>query len=159
MNDLVTPTQLEDPLARFLETLSVEVVSNDKTLIDLAGALLRPGAEVFIANLPKHKAEKQIDAAIALRKSGLVPVPVPHIVARNVLGKPELAALLRGLTRHAVVDTALVLFDPKPIIAWIKALRAAQVHVPYRIGVAGPASKSAPIKFALLSIEESATTV
>ncbi|MEO6623789.1 MAG: hypothetical protein ABIN37_03000 [Burkholderiaceae bacterium] len=65
---MATSTDLEDPLARFLEAFSVEVVSHDKTSINLAGALFRPGTEVFIANLPKHKAGRQSDATIALRK-------------------------------------------------------------------------------------------
>ena len=221
MNDMVTPLQLADLLPRFLDSFSVEVVSNDASSIAIAGKLLNPGTEVFIANLPKHKAEKQIEAAVALRRSGLV--PVPHIVARNLASTAELASLLRGLHQHAGVDCALVLggdrdqplggfddslqlletglleqhgirkiyiagypeghkrisherlvdalsgklsaatdrgiavtlvsqfcFDPKPIIGWTRALRAAQIHVPYRVGVAGPASKAALVKFALL---------
>jgi methylenetetrahydrofolate reductase (NADPH) len=221
MNALATPALLEDPLARFLETSSVEVVSNDMASIDTAGRLLRPGTEVFIASLPKHKAEKQIEAAVALRRSGLT--PVPHIVARNLSDASEFETLIRGLRHHASVDSVLVLggdrdkpmgcfddslqlletgvferhgirrifiaaypeghprisheklvdalseklsaaalrgldvtlvsqfcFDPKPIIAWTKALRAAQIQVPYRVGVAGPASKAALLKFALL---------
>ena len=221
MNDIVTPSQLADPLPRFLGSFSVEVVSNDTASIASAGKLLPPGTEVFIANLPKHKAEKQIDAAIALRESGLI--PVPHIVARNLASQKELASLLRGLNQHAGVNSAFVLggdrdqavgdfddslqlmetglleesgirqlylaaypegharisherladamsgklsaaadrgmavtlvsqfcFDATPIIAWTRAVRAAQIHVPYRVGVAGPASKAALLKFALL---------
>jgi methylenetetrahydrofolate reductase (NADPH) len=209
-----------DALSRFLESASVEVVSTDKASIDAAASLFKPGTEVFIANLPRHKSEKQIDAAISLRKVGLV--PVPHIVARNLENEAELASLLRGLRQHAGVDTALVLggdrdkpagtlasslqlletglfeengirnvflacypegharinqeqlfaarteklaaasarglnvtlvsqfcFDPEPIIAWTRTLRAANIHVPFRVGVAGPASKAALLKFAL----------
>lgn len=221
MNTMATPAQLADPLARFLENISVEIVSIDKASIEAAGKLFKAGTEVFIASLPKHKALKQIEAAIDLRKSGLT--PVPHIVARNIADKAELESLIRGLTQHAGVDSALVLggdrdkalgsyddslqlletglfekygikkiyiscypeghqrisnekldaaraqkvaaaasrgmdvtlvsqfcFDPKPIIEWAKTLRRAGITVPYRVGVAGPASKAALVKFALL---------
>lgn len=221
MNTMATPAQLRDPLATLLEKFSVEVVSNDQASIDAAGKLFKPGTEVFVASLPKHKAAKQIEAAIDLRASGLA--PVPHIVARNIVDEAELDASLRALTRHAGVDAALVLggdrdqamghyddslqlletglfekhgirkiylscypeghprisnekleraradklaaatargmevtlvsqfcFDPRPIIAWTQTLRAAGVTVPYRVGVAGPASRAALVKFALL---------
>lgn len=221
MNSMPPLAQHPDPLAGLLKKVSVEVVSTDHASVAMAGKLFKPGTEVFIASLPKHKAEKQIDAAIALRKSALV--PVPHIVARNIANQHELDALLRGLNRYAGVDTALVLggdldqplglyrdslqlldsglfehhgirkiriacypeghprigadklhavmaekiatarasgldvalvsqfcFDAKPILAWTRALRAAGVTVPYRVGVAGPASRAALLKFALL---------
>lgn len=221
MNTMAAPAQLADPLARFLEKISVEIVSIDKASIEAAGKLFKSGTEVFIASLPKHKALKQIEAAIDLRKSGLT--PVPHIVARNIADEAELESLLRGLAHHAGVDSALVLggdrdkslgsyddslqlletglfekygikkiyiscypeghqkisndkldaaraqkmaaaaskgmdvtlvsqfcFDPKPIIEWAKTLRRAGITVPYRVGVAGPASKGALVKFALL---------
>ena len=221
MNSMATSTQFSDPLLNLLSNFSVEIVSIDKASIEAAGRLFKAGTEVFIASLPKHKAMKQIEAAIDLKGSGLV--PVPHIVARNIADRAELESLLRGLVQHAGVDSVLVLggdrdkplgiyndslqlletglfekygvkklylscypeghqrisnerlelarteklalamsqgmditlvsqfcFDPKPIIAWAKALRAAGVTVPYRVGVAGPASKAALVKFALL---------
>ncbi len=85
----------------------MEIVSIDKASIEAAGNLFRAGTEVFIASLPKHKATKQIEAAIDLRKSGLT--PVPHIVARNIADEVELESLLHGLAQHAAVDSALVL--------------------------------------------------
>ena len=107
MNSMATPTQLRDPLLKLLDNFSVEIVSIDKASIEAAGKLFKAGTEVFIASLPKHKATQQIEAAIDLRQSGLT--PVPHIVARNIADEAELESLLRGLTHHAAVDSALVL--------------------------------------------------
>jgi methylenetetrahydrofolate reductase (NADPH) len=204
-----------------LQNLSVELVAIDKASIRAAGALFRQGTEVFIANLPKHRAGKQLEAAIELRRSGMT--PVPHFVARNFESTAEFESLMNGLSQQAAVDTALVLggdrdqplgpyseslqlldsglfekhgfrkvyiagypeghrritdaelalardrklaaaaarglevtllsqfcFDSRPIIEWVRGLRAAGVSTPYRVGVASPASKAALLKFALL---------
>ncbi len=41
-------------------------------------------------------------------------------------------------------------FDPKPIIALARRMRALGVTVPYRVGVAGPAERSTLVKYALM---------
>jgi methylenetetrahydrofolate reductase (NADPH) len=212
---------ITDPLLDLLQNVSAELVAIDKAAIRAASGLFRRGTEIFIANLPKHKTAMQLEAAIALRQSGMT--PVPHLVARNMESAAEFAALMRGLSEQAGVNSALVLggdrdlplgpyqdslqllnsghferygfkkiyiagypeghrhisdaalalarsqklaaaaarglevtllsqfcFDSQPIIKWVRGLRAAGVTAPYRVGVAGPASKAALIKFAML---------
>lgn len=96
-----------DPLHSLLQTVSVELVAIDKASIRAAGTSFAPGTEVFIANLPKHEAATQVQAAIELRRSGMK--PVPHLVARNLRSAAEFDTLLQSLNHEAVVDTALVL--------------------------------------------------
>ena len=208
-------------LDRLLQGFSVEVVSLDKASIRTAEAFLKPGTEVFVAGLPKDRITKQVEAAVELRAGGMV--PVPHIVARNIVNRVELDSLLAALSRDAGVGSALVLggdrdrpagdyqsslqllesglfeqngirrihiacypeghkriddarlasamaeklamaadrgfdsalvsqfcFDARPILAWTRALRLAGVTAPHRVGVAGVASTTALVKFALM---------
>jgi methylenetetrahydrofolate reductase (NADPH) len=101
------PDLAQAALAELLRGYSAEVTTRDGQSMGSAGRFLPSGTEVFIAALPKDKAERQVDAAVHLRAQGLV--PVPHIVARNI---PDLAAfdeLLARLAGEAGVDRALVL--------------------------------------------------
>ncbi|MFT5775461.1 methylenetetrahydrofolate reductase [Hyphomonas sp.] len=103
----IKPTDARPALARLLAGYSAEVTTRDGRSLSTAGELLGAGTEVFLASLPKDKAERQIDAAVQLRAQGLI--PVPHIVARNIPDAAALDELLARLAGEANVDRALVL--------------------------------------------------
>lgn len=97
----------EAALSGLLETYSVEVTSRDTASLRTVVSHLRPGTEVFVANLPKESADVLVDACTDLRRAGLE--PVPHIVARNILGETALDDMLARLAGEAGVRTVLSL--------------------------------------------------
>lgn len=99
--------QDENNLAALLEDYSVEVTSRDAATVAASAARMRPGTEVFVANLPKEGADVLVAAAKTLKLAGLS--PVPHVVARNIAGPRELGDMLARLTAEAGVERALVL--------------------------------------------------
>ena len=99
--------QGDDNLAALLDDYSVEVTSRDAASVAAAAATMRPGTEVFVANLPREGADVLVAAARTLKLAGLS--PVPHIVARNIAGPRELGDMLARLTAEAGVERALVL--------------------------------------------------
>jgi methylenetetrahydrofolate reductase (NADPH) len=208
-------------LTDLLRGYSAEVTPGDRKSIIAAKAVLQAGSEVFIASLPTDSSERQLIAAVELRRAGLT--PIPHIAARNIANVSELDNILGKLADHAGVDSALILagdrdqpagklhsslqviesgllskhgirrvlisaypeghprippevlasaraaklvaaqsmnldvtlvsqfcFDSVPIIAFAAQLRAEGVTVPLRIGVAGPASRTSLLKYALI---------
>jgi methylenetetrahydrofolate reductase (NADPH) len=214
-----TPTQDRRPLRPLLTRASVEVVASDQQALSQL-RLLPAGTEVFIANLPREGPDRLVEAAVAVRRAGLV--PVPHVVARNI-ASDALPLLLRRLVTQAQVDRALVLggdgpesgasyrdalqlirsgaleeaglrtafvgcypeghpripsetlwtalaekvaackehrlhvelvsqfcFDPVAILGWARTLRASGLKAPYRVGVAGPASRTRLLRYAML---------
>ncbi|MBN9034484.1 MAG: methylenetetrahydrofolate reductase [Rhizobiales bacterium] len=99
--------QGDDNLAALLDDYSVEVTSRDAASVAAAAATMRPGTEVFVANLPREGADVLVAAARTLKLAGLS--PVPHVVARNIAGPRELGDMLARLTAEAGVGRALVL--------------------------------------------------
>jgi len=55
-----------------------------------------------ITSLPSEELEHRIEAAQAIRKAGLV--PVPHLAARRIHSSQELVQLVRRFTQEAAVD-------------------------------------------------------
>jgi len=100
-------TGTQEALARLLRVYSVEVTSRDTASLESVVGLLRPGTEVFVANLPKESADVLVQAARRLRDAGLE--PVPHIVARNIASRAALNDMLARLAGEAGVNRALVL--------------------------------------------------
>lgn len=99
--------QGDDNLAALLDDYSVEVTSRDAASVAAAATSMRPGTEVFVANLPREGADVLAAAARTLKLAGLS--PVPHVVARNIAGPRELDDMLARLTAEAGVERALVL--------------------------------------------------
>ena len=99
-----TPTQ---PLQRLLNNYSVEVVTKDQKGRDSAGTVLRPGVEVFVANLPTETPDSLVETCVQLRKAGLT--PVPHIVSRNIRTAAGFENTMRRLSEEAGVTTCMVL--------------------------------------------------
>jgi hypothetical protein len=81
------------------------VTPGGRKSIDIGGQLLESGTDFFVVSLPSDSAERQIDAAVRLRKAAIK--PVPHIVARNVAWRFDPDNLLRRLTVEAEVDRVL----------------------------------------------------
>lgn len=94
-------------LEQLLRGYSAEVTSGDKKSIEAAARMMEPGSEVFIASLPSDTPDRQVFAAVQLKRAGLT--PVPHVVARNIKSVADLDTLLGRLTRDAGVDRLLVL--------------------------------------------------
>ncbi len=94
-------------LSSLLSDYSVEVTSRDTASLGEVKAILRPGSEVFVANLPKESADVLVKACADLRKAGLE--PVPHIVARNIPDQAALGDMLSRLTSEAGVTQVLSL--------------------------------------------------
>jgi methylenetetrahydrofolate reductase (NADPH) len=94
-------------LTELLRDYSAEVTSSDRKSIDVAISSMRPGAEVFIVSLPSDSSERQLLAAVRLKRAGLT--PVPHVVARNIKNLTELDGILRRLVEEAGIDRALIL--------------------------------------------------
>ncbi len=90
-----------------LSDYSAEVTTPDRKSLDLAANLMPSEARVYVASLPKHPPDRQIDVCSQVRDLGLI--PVPHIVARNIANRNALDNLLRRLSREAGVDRALIL--------------------------------------------------
>ena len=94
-------------LSGLLDGFTTEVTTRDDASIRDIAKTLEPASHVFIASLPKDKAERQVEAAVRLADAGMV--PVPHIVARNLTDRAALDSLLGDLVRRAGVTQALVL--------------------------------------------------
>jgi methylenetetrahydrofolate reductase (NADPH) len=103
MSETITVPTLSAWLSRY----STEILPGHRGSTEIAGALLAPGTEVFVASLPSNSTDQQIDASVRLMQRRLK--PIPHIVARNIQNLSELERMLRRLTVEAQVERVLVL--------------------------------------------------
>jgi methylenetetrahydrofolate reductase (NADPH) len=71
---------------------------------------------------------------------------IDDTVVRRALAQKLVSAPARGLS---VGITTQFCFEPDAILAWLRGLRASGVSVPVRVGVAGPTSMRALMRFAL----------
>ena len=71
-----------------------------------AGAQLPRGTAVAIAHFPNEDMTARVQAALAVRTSGHV--PIPHIAARRVASAEQLARFLADLRQQANVDRLFV---------------------------------------------------
>ncbi len=75
-------------------------------------ALLPTGTPVYVNHLPRHSLADSLASLVAVRASGLE--PVPHIAARRIASRAELASFLELAAREAGVRKALVLGGDEP---------------------------------------------
>ena len=94
-------------VAALMTDFSVEVTARDSKAIDACATELPKGTEVYVAFIPGEKIDRMVEAAKALRKGGLE--PVPHVVARNIADNAELNDYLSRLKSEAGVTRALAL--------------------------------------------------
>jgi methylenetetrahydrofolate reductase (NADPH) len=69
--------------------------------------LLPAGTPVYVNHLPRHELPHTLAALVALREAGLE--PVPHIAARRVASRAQLAAFIDQAVRVAGVAKALLI--------------------------------------------------
>ncbi|MEE8444388.1 MAG: methylenetetrahydrofolate reductase, partial [Alphaproteobacteria bacterium] len=92
--------------ADFLRGFSIETLPVSSSEVAALAAQLPPGTEVYIGWPSSRGPGYIIDAARQLRAAGHR--PVPHIAARRVTSRDDLAGFLRRLTTEAGVDQVLV---------------------------------------------------
>lgn len=81
-------------LARLLNSASLELGANRPQDVDAIAAKLPQGTRVFVSHLPRHALGQSLLTARRIQDSGLS--AIPHIAARRVAARDELAAFLRG---------------------------------------------------------------
>ena len=105
--------------------------------------LTAPGTEVSITFLPGEERDARIDAAAAVRRAGMT--PVPHIAARRIPSLEELDDFLGGLSHRAQVDRVFVVAGDsvdqpegpfKDALALIRSGRLARYGV-RKVGITG----------------------
>jgi methylenetetrahydrofolate reductase (NADPH) len=110
---IMTDTSAE-PLAvpAFLSQLSIEITPRQTDKIPLLSEKLAPATRVFVALIDPADIDKQIEAVAALRSAGLE--PVPHVPARFVRNRDDLARRLGAFASQGKVRQALVLGGGAP---------------------------------------------
>jgi methylenetetrahydrofolate reductase (NADH) len=212
-------TELEMNPGRFLSGYSLEITARDLETLTAVRDGIAPQAAISITLLPGDEVEKVVQAAIAIRRLGFV--PVPHISARRMRSTEELASFLGQLRDAVQIDRAFVIagdlsrprgpyedalavirsgllarhgirrvgiagypeghpqiprerlslamkeklaalmeaghiaeivtqfaFDADAVAAWVAHVRAADIHAPIRIGIAGPATAQSLLRYA-----------
>lgn len=203
-----------------LRHASIEVSPNGCGVADELRDWLVPGAQVYVAAVPRAGCRQIVEAAAALGRAGFD--PVPHIAARNIAGRAELDDFLARLTGEAGCARALLIagdavarkgpfastlellrtglvekhglkavgiaghpeghhtihqfqlwnalndkiavareaglavwivtqfcFEAQPVVDWLKAVRRSGIDVPVRVGVAGPATVTTLLNYAV----------
>ncbi|WP_374146730.1 methylenetetrahydrofolate reductase [Sphingomonas sp. 28-63-12] len=206
-------------LARLFDDASLEMTAKDIEQIDAMAARVPAGTMVSVTFLPGESFASRIDAAAAVHRRGLK--PVPHLSARRLTSAGELEGFLDALAErielrqvfvvagdlaepagpyhdalavirsgllekygvrhvgiagypqgHPGIDNARLWraladkdaelttrgldysimtqfgFDAVPILDWLAQLRATGIDKTVRVGVAGPASVKALLRFA-----------
>lgn len=92
-------------------------------------ALLPAGTRVFVNHLPHRPLEHSLAALAALRAAGLE--PVPHIAARSVASRDELATFLETASRRSGVTQVLLIGGDRaaPLGPYADALGLLRDHV------------------------------
>jgi methylenetetrahydrofolate reductase (NADPH) len=139
-----------DPVSLFLMRLSVEITPRQADKVPVLAGSLAPGTRVFIALIDPADVGHQREAAIAVRKAGLE--PVPHVPARFVHDLGDLKTRIAALAGEAGVREALVLGGgaPVPIGPYDAAIQLLETGVftangIKRIGIAGHPEGNADI--------------
>lgn len=100
-----TPAPGAPDLRTLLCGLSIELSSGEPA-IDAAASHLDPGTDVYVNWLPDNNHHRSVAAAVTLRKAGFN--PVPHVAARYLTGRTQLADFLARLSGEAGVRQALI---------------------------------------------------
>ncbi|HEX9461200.1 MAG TPA: hypothetical protein VGB82_01250 [Alphaproteobacteria bacterium] len=100
-----TPGPGAPDIRSLLRGFSIEL-SSDETAIDAAAAHLEPATDVYVNWLPENHHHRSVAAAVKLRGAGFN--PVPHVAARYLTGRTQLADFLARLSGEAGVRQALI---------------------------------------------------
>lgn len=133
---------MKDTVRRFLEGASVEITPKQAEKIPLLQAGLPAKTKVYIALIDPADVAAQLDAAVRLRAAGFE--PVPHVPARFVRDRDDLARRLGDLSTKAGVKQMLVLGGgaPHPVGQYDAAIQLLETGLfeangVTRIGIAG----------------------
>jgi methylenetetrahydrofolate reductase (NADPH) len=131
-----------DPVADFLQGLSVEITPRQIDKLSVVAERLAPGARVYVALIDPADLAAQFEAVVRIRSLGLE--PVPHIPARFVIDEHDLDTRIAMLAAKGGVRQALVLGGgaPQPLGKYDAAIQLLdtgvfQSHGITRIGMAG----------------------
>ena len=126
----------------FLSQLSLEITARQAEKIPLLREKLPQGTRIFVALIDPADAEGQIAAVASLRAAGFE--PVPHVPARFVRDRDDLARRLEAFASQAKVGQALVLGGgaPQPLGEYDAAIQLLETGLfeangITRIGMAG----------------------
>lgn len=116
MTESIDGPALSERIAKqLINDFSVEMTAKDINEIEEAAALLPPATRVSITFLPNEDFPGRIEAAAAVRRAGLT--PVPHISARRLTTGDELERFLDGLVTQAHVDHVFIVAGDPPFPA------------------------------------------
>ncbi|MEQ9812633.1 MAG: methylenetetrahydrofolate reductase [Azospirillaceae bacterium] len=85
---------------------SVEATRPNPAEIALLAERLAPGTEIYLTALPGRTPDDHLNRAAALARAGLT--PVPHLAARRIASRADLAAFLDAARRQAAVRQLLL---------------------------------------------------
>lgn len=90
-----------------MRNASVEMTVHDAPQLDACRALLPPGTPVYVSFLPKQTWAQTVETAAAVRAAGFE--PIPHLPARELESRTQLAQILDDLRRAAGVRRLLLI--------------------------------------------------
>jgi len=98
--------------ARFLQLASIEITPKQIEKVPLLAEKLPQGTKVYVCLIDPNDVAAQVEAATAVRRAGFE--PVPHIPARFVRDRDDLAMRIEALVSRAGVTQMLVLGGGAP---------------------------------------------
>ena len=124
-----------DAIAKAGANWSIEVTPPGAAKIDDFSAILAEGTTVNVTFLPGTDPDDTIDVAKRLRDAGLV--PVPHIAARSLTSKEQLADLVADMTSRANVDEVLVIGGgvTKPVGEFASTMEVLETGILQKAGI------------------------
>ncbi len=99
-------------IAELASNGSIELAPRDGDRVQEAAALLPAGAKVYVTALPKHSITATLDGLRAIRAAGLD--PVPHVAARRIASRAELAGFLEQAVQEHGVRRVLLIGGDEP---------------------------------------------
>jgi methylenetetrahydrofolate reductase (NADPH) len=140
-------------------------IEDRRELDDLLGRLVGEAGvdRALVLGGDRDKPTGEFDSSLQLIETGLLQ---KHAIRRIAIGcypegHPRIDDAILDQARAAKLaaaasaglDVTLVsqfCFDAKPIIGLVRRIRAQEVTAPFRVGVAGPASRTTLIKYAMM---------
>jgi methylenetetrahydrofolate reductase (NADPH) len=100
---------LKAQIISFLQDYSIEATAHDADKLGEFPDLFQPGTAIYVAHLPGLPIDDVVDFAGRLRALGFR--PVPHIVARKLESREQLASSLARLEQLGVADALVIAGD------------------------------------------------
>ena len=138
---MASTSDLKAEISRFLDDYSVETTPHDADNLKAYPDTLKPGQRIYVAHPPGMSIGDVVDFSGRLRNLGFV--PVPHIIARKLESREQLADALARLQKmdidHALVIAGDIAVDNNAFDSSLEVLETGllQEHGFRRIGIAG----------------------